>query len=424
VPLLTLVLTMLPISFADWGTREFVALLVLASTGLAAEDLVAISLLVGATNLICALPGLYFAARGKGKERGHAVRQHRLHVVVPGRLDQLTGGFLYDARMVAGLRGLGWEVEVHEVPGSFPDADEVASAGLSAALAALPDDARVVIDGLAMGGLPGPVLAHAERLRILALIHHPLADETGLSPEEKRRFATSERAALAACRGVVATSPFTAGRLEEYGVPERAIRAVPPGTEAAPLAEGPDPGASPRLICVGTVTPRKGHDVLVAALERVRHLSWTCVCVGSLDRDRGYAERVLEQVAEADLTARIELVGERSAAELDELYHGASIFVLASHYEGYGMALAQALARGLPVVSTTGGAIPFTAPADASVLVEPGDDIALAQALGSLIEEPSRRAALAAAARRHSAELPSWEESVSAFAAAVEELAS
>jgi len=347
----------------------------------------------------------------------------QLHVVVAGPLEQRTGGYLYDAHIVAGLRELGWRVHVHNLAGHFPDPDAVAREALRAMLASLPDGARVVIDGLAMGGSPAPIEAHADRLRILSLVHHPLAEETGLSDADRRRFSESECRALAPCVGVLVSSAFTARGLEAYGVQAARIRVVVPGTEPARPAAGPGPAAPPLLLCVASVTPRKGHDVLVASLERVRDLSWTCVCAGGLDRDPDHADSVLRRVAAAGLADRIDFVGERAGGDLDELYHRASVFVLASHYEGYGMALAEALAHGLPVVSTTGGAIPFTVPADAGILVEPGDVAAFADALRRLLGPNARvRTDLAAAARRHAGELPSWRAAAETFALAIDEL--
>ena len=346
-----------------------------------------------------------------------------LHFVVPGPLDQLTGGYVYDRHMVEGLRALGWTVELHSLPGRFPDADEVGRSAFDSTLAALPDRARVVIDGLAMGGLPEIVEAHAGRLRIVSLVHHPLAEETGISDSEQRRFRESERRGLASCAGAIVSSGFTARVLADFDVPPERVRVVVPGTEPARAAVGPASGGPPVLLCVASVTPRKGHEMLVAALARVHDLPWRCVCVGALDRDRGHADAVLRQVADAGLADRIDFVGERTGARLDDTWHRASAFVLASHYEGYGMVLAEALARGLPVVSTTGGAIPHTVPADAGILVEPGDDAAFADALRALLAPGGEsRAGLAAAARRHAATLPDWQVSVRAFAHAVDEL--
>ena len=347
-----------------------------------------------------------------------------LHVVVPGPLEQRTGGYIYDARIVTGLRQLDWRVVVHNLAGRFPDVDTLASRSMMSALAAIPTGSRVVIDGLAMGGLPGPVRAESRRLRVLALVHHPLSDETGLNASSRARFVALEREALTVCAGVVVTSEFTARRLSVFGVDPARVRVVRPGTRRSPAAAGPGAGAAPALLCVATVARRKGQDVLIRALASLQDLPWTCVCAGSLDRDPGYARAVEEQTRATGLGGRLRLVGECEPDRVDELYHHASLFVLPSHYEGYGMALTDALARGLPVVSTTGGAIPYTLPPEACRLVPPGDHQALADALRPLLSDggAERRAVLATAARRHADGLPDWREAAKTFAAATLEL--
>lgn len=346
-----------------------------------------------------------------------------LHVVVPGPLDQLTGGYVYDAHMVAGLRALGWRVYVHNLAGSFPDPDPTARGALADVLDDLPDGSRVVIDGLAMGGVPAPIEEHGDRLRIVALVHHPLAEETGLSEAARRSFRERERRALAPCAGVVVSSEFSARGLLDYGVRPDLIRAVLPGTEPPTPAEGADRADPPEILCVASITPRKGHDVLVAALEGIRDLPWRCACAGSLERDREWAVAVRQRVTAVGLSDRIDFVGERAPEQLGELYARASVFALASHYEGYGMALAEALAHGLPVVSTRGGAIPFTVPGDAGILVAPGDAAAFGDALRAVLTPGApRRGDLVAGARRHAQRLPRWADSAKAFAAAVDEL--
>lgn len=357
-----------------------------------------------------------------------------LHLLVPGPLDQRTGGYRYDARIAAGLRRLGWTVTVHELEGSFPGPDAAASSALDAALSGLPDGARVVADGLALGGHPEPARAHADRLRLVGLVHHPLAEETGLAPEARETLAAAERRALAACRGVITTSRFTARRVREMGVGGGRVRAVRPGTDPAPAAVGPGPGSPPRLLTVGAVVPRKGHDVLVRALERLRDVPWTWVCAGSLRREPVHASAVRARAREGGLAERIRFTGEVGPDRLARLYHRSTLFVLPSRYEGYGMALAEALARGLPIVSTTAAAIPETVPAEAAVLVPPDDAGALADALAGLVgsapEGRSGRSSggagrldeLAAAARRHGRTLPDWERASRAFASAVAEL--
>jgi len=348
----------------------------------------------------------------------------RLHLVIPGPVEQRTGGYLYGARIVRGLRSAGWHVGVHEVFGSFPEMDARAAADLDTALGSIREHDAVVLDGLAMGGAPEIVGAHADRLALIGLVHHPLSDETGLGASEVRRYEATERAALAHMRGVVVTSPFTARRLLDFGVRAERIRTILPGTDPALPAVGPGQDAPPRLVCVATVTPRKGHDVLVRALAALKELDWQLDCAGSLDRAPDFAAAVRRTAGELGLARRIRFLGELRGDPLEEVYRTASLFVLASHYEGYGMAYAEALARGLPVIGTTGGAIPQTVPPGVGHLVPPGDPGALAQVLRALLTDHESRSASARAARRHAERLPGWGEQAEAFGEAVLELAS
>ena len=345
-----------------------------------------------------------------------------LHLVVPGPLDQRTGGYLYDARIVQELRARGHPVRVHEVDGRFPDLDAPSLQALDRTLESIPDGHVVVPDGLALGAAPEVARRHRRRLRLVALVHHPLADETGLDEEARRRLRMAETEALGHVLGVVVTSPATARRLADFGVEAGRIRAVLPGTDPAPEAEGSPPGSPPRMACVGSVTPRKGHDVLVRALAAIDDLAWRCDCVGSLRRDPDFVRDVRSDVRRRGMVERIRFLGELSADVLDEVYRTADLFVLPSHYEGYGMAFSEALVRGLPVVGTTGGAIPETVPDDAGILVEPGDAEALADALRVLLEDPGGRTRMGYAARRHGDELPGWDRQALAFRRAVLEL--
>ena len=306
---------------------------------------------------------------------------------------------------------------------SSPSPIRVPRASLGATLRRIPDGVRVVIDGLAMAGLPDVVREHRTRLDVVALVHLLLADDPGLEPSQRARCIELEREALASSARVVVTSGFTAARLKDIGIPPAMISTVPPGTDPAPLATGPGSDAPPRLLCVASVTPGKGQDVLVRALVRLADIPWDCICAGSLTQSPAFAHRVQTMVHEAGLSGRISFAGACDGNIVDELYLTSSVFVLPSQYEGYGMALTEAMARGLPVVSTIGGAIPQTVPADAGILVPPGDDSALASALRPLLVDPldephgarARRARLGAAARRHASRLPDWDQAVDAF---------
>jgi glycosyltransferase involved in cell wall biosynthesis len=332
--------------------------------------------------------------------------------VVPGPLDQRTGGYIYDRRIVDGLRALGWTVQVHELAGRFPQPDELARTAARDAVAQL-SGTLAVIDGLAL-----PAFGLPDRLprAWVALVHHPLALETGLTPAEARAFEEVERRLLAHAARVIVTSPATRRDLAAYEVEGARIGVVCPGTDAAPFARGSG-GPGLALLCVASLTPRKGHPVLLEALGQLVDLDWHLTCVGSAERDPACARALVAAIERLGLDRRVTLVGERAAAELAPFYDRADVFVLASYHEGYGMALTEALARGLPVVATSAGAIPDTVPADAGLLVPPGDVQALAGALRKVTTEPDLRARLTAGARAARQSLPSWSDAARAFAA-------
>jgi glycosyltransferase involved in cell wall biosynthesis len=343
-----------------------------------------------------------------------------LHFVVPGPLGQRTGGYIYDRRIVLGLRGSGWTIVVQELAGAFPKVDEAARRGAARALDAMPPPALPIIDGLAL-----PAFADLEsRLPRpwIALVHHPLALETGLARDEADAFAALEWRMLAGAGRIIVTSPGTRRDLAGYGVDDRRVGVVLPGTDPAPLARG-SKGSGLALLCVASLTPRKGHLDLLEALGGLTALDWRLTCVGSAERDPACADAIRATVDRLGLRARVTLVGERSETALGPYYDRADLFVLASYHEGYGMALAEALARGLPVVSTTAGAIPETVPAGAGLLAPPGDGPALAAALRKVMSEPELRARLRAGAQAARRCLFGWDDATRAFAAELARLA-
>jgi glycosyltransferase involved in cell wall biosynthesis len=340
--------------------------------------------------------------------------------LVPGPLDARTGGYEYDRQMVRALRALGWTVELTALDSSFPDPTPTARHHAAQQLARLPDGATVIVDGLAFGVLPDEAAREAARLRIVALVHHPLAMETGLEAERKAALQQSETRALESAALVVVTSPQTAHVVAQaYHVPAERIQVVVPGTDAAPLARGSDGRHGVELLCVASVIPRKGYDVLLRALAGLRDRRWRLTCAGSLDMDPPTAHSVLALIRDTELESRVVLAGSVDAAEVAALYDTADLLVMPTLYEGYGMVVAEALARGVPVVSTTTGAIPDLVGDDAGLLVPPGDETSLAAALQSVLDDPQVRARLQAGARRARERLPTWVGSAATLADAL-----
>ena len=346
-----------------------------------------------------------------------------LALLVPGPLAQLTGGYLFARRVVEGLRTLGRAVTVIELEGRFPDADDVARAAASAALSALPVGSVAVIDGLALPGFTECLPRETQRLRLIGFIHHPLSRETGLDPGAAQRYAEIEARLWPLLRGAICPSAHTARALVDAGLPAQRVAVVSPGTDKAVAI--PDHGRrnALHLLTVGTVTPRKGHLLLVEALVGLRELEWQLTCIGSLERDRAAADALRRAIAEKALGERVVLAGECAPARVSNAYADADVFVLPSYEEGYGMACAEALAHGLPVIATTAGAIPDTVPATASILVPPGDATALREALRHVFVDEHLRSRLAAGAALAATALPDWPTAVRKWASALDRLA-
>jgi len=335
--------------------------------------------------------------------------------VVPGQLDQLTGGYLFDRHLVDGLRARGRVVRVIELASAHRTA--------GARLAALADGAAAAVDGLALAEFGQLVAAEMPRLRLVAFVHHPLAEETGLAPTEAKRIAAIEASLLPRFRGVLCPSPTTAVALETYGVSPDRIAIVPPGTERPSRPMRRRRSRVRALLCVASLIPRKGHHVLIEGLARIRDLDWRLLCVGSLQRDPATTRAVRRMISAFGLGGRIALAGEWAPRSVARAYRNSDVFVLPSYHEGYGMAYAEAMAHGLPVIATIAGAIPETVPPAAGLLVPPGKPAELARALRRLIAEPAFAARLAAGSRAAGGRIRTWPQATGGWERAFDRLA-
>jgi glycosyltransferase involved in cell wall biosynthesis len=340
---------------------------------------------------------------------------------VPGDLATPTGGYAYDRRMLAELAALGRRAEVVNLGESFPRPSAATRTAACARLAALPPGIPIVVDGLAFGVLPEAAHKMQATHSLVALVHHPLALESGLSADEAAGLLASERAALAAARHVVTTSAATARLLTaDYNVACGRLSVIEPGTDRGD-ARPKTNDAIVTLLAVGAVVPRKGYDLLVAALAKLGHLDWRLIIAGDGGRSPETFRQLKADITRHGLAERIALHGAISTEQLASLYATSDLFVLPSRFEGYGMAYTEAIAHGLPVIGTTAGAIPQTVPSGAGILVPPDDVEALAVALRQLIENPDERERLAAGAR--AATFPSWKEQAALFANVLDRLA-
>lgn len=346
-----------------------------------------------------------------------------VHVLVPDGIDdpaRPSGGNTYDRHLCAELVSLGWSAHERAVPGFWGRPGAASFAALEAALRQIRDDAVVLLDGLIASTAPEVLVPHARRLRLIVLVHMPLGHRP---PDDDAR--RRERAVLSAAAGVVTTSEWAKGRLIElYALPADRVRVAEPGVDAAELARGTAAGGA--LICVGSVTFEKGHDILLSALQSISEHSWRCACVGRLDRDPAFVESLRRRSLGTGLGDRVSFPGPLGGADLDRIYSSADLLVLASRAETYGLVVTEALARGLPVVAAEVGGLAEalgegSAGRRPGLLVPPEDAVALADALRDWLGDAELRARLRRVARERRESLPRWSRTAAVVARALGE---
>ena len=162
---------------------------------------------------------------------------------VPGDIDTVTGGYLYDRRLGDALARPGTTSGICGLATAFRTPRARIWRTRLPSFEALPPDCPALVDGLAYGALDPEGLSRL-RAPVVALVHHPLALEPGLGPDQARRMAAREAENLALARHIVVTSPHIAGLLQDhYGVAAWRISVAQPGF--TPPAPAP-PRTAPR----------------------------------------------------------------------------------------------------------------------------------------------------------------------------------
>lgn len=337
--------------------------------------------------------------------------------LIPGDLSTRTGGYGYDRRILELLPSCGIAVRHVALPDLYPAPTPGALEATATLIAAQPSNCVLLFDGLAYGVLPDSLLRGLGD-RIVALVHHPLFLEAGIDPDCRDSLFRSEQAALRLAGAIVATSASTRDILAaEFGLPASSILVAEPGTD--PVARARGTGHPLQLLAVGAVVPRKGYDLLVQALAPLVGFDWQLRIAGPLDRNSECVEALRTTIAQFGLGDRIELLGPVSDSALAVAYEEADVFVMSSLFEGYGMVLGEAMARGLPIVCTTGGACADTAPATAALKAPPGDVAALTVALRSIITDSELRTRMADESWRAGEKLPRWSDTARRVAEAI-----
>ena len=275
--------------------------------------------------------------------------------------------------------------------------DEAARAAARAAWRGAAGRHAPVIDGLALPAFLD-LAGELARREAVGLIHHPTALETGHSEQDRLSLRDAERRLMPLLPQIIVTSEPTAERLAaDFGV-QRARIARGRARHRRSAAQPRSGGSACHVLSVGTLVPRKGHDVLLRALARLFDLEWRLTIAGSPERDRVHARTLSAMAEKLGIANRVRFAGEIPDAELETLWREADLFALATHWEGYGMAVAEALRRGLPVAVTAGGAAASLVPIEAGVICPPGDNEDLSRAMRRLIFSRDLRHDMAEAA--------------------------
>jgi glycosyltransferase involved in cell wall biosynthesis len=341
----------------------------------------------------------------------------RAAFAIPGDIETKTGGYIYERTLLHSLRDAGRAVDHLILPGSFPDPSPAEMAEAVAIMAAVPPDCPLIVDGLVFGSVDTAGLATV-RAPIVAMIHHPLALEIGLPPDRAAKLFRTEADNISLADRIVVPSRHTAEILTgRYGADPARILIAPPGFRPADPVRLP--ASPPLILSVGILHPRKGHDILLGALSLLTDLDWQAVIVGAPLWPQTAAD--LQALnATLGLRDRVRFTGLIEEQTLIDHYCRATVFALATRYEGYGIVFGEALLHGLPIVSCRVGAVPQTVPDGAGLLVPPDDPAAFATALRLLLTDLPARSRLSAVSESAGQALPTAADTALVMARALD----
>jgi len=346
----------------------------------------------------------------------------RIGLIIYGSLDILSGGYLYDRKLVEFLRGQKVEVEIFSLPerGYSQHLLDNFDSGLLDRLK------TADIDILLQDELNHPSLFYLNRrLRpeidypILSIVHHLRTSEARPTWQNKL-FEPVEQAYLKSVDGFIFNSHTTRQTVEKIIGPSKpSVVAQPAGdrfkmtiNEDQIIDRGREPGPL-RLVFVGNVIERKGLHTLLDTVGKLEPGTCYLTVVGSVDVERDYVSRIEQQIAQLGIQDRVEFTGRLDGPKLASVLRQSQLLVVPSSYEGYGIVYLEGMSFGLPSIATNAGAAEeIISYGENGFLITPGDSVSLQRIIKNLHHDRDWLIALSIGARRRFELHPGWDASM------------
>jgi glycosyltransferase involved in cell wall biosynthesis len=337
---------------------------------------------------------------------------------VPGSFPATTGAIVFDTRLAEELRGLGHEVTIVPIAGTHPMPDAAARASAAERWQASQHrtpPGTAIIDGFCLYAFDG-LQQSLSAARAIGMVHHPMSEEPQLPQAERDAFRAIEQRIIPQLGRIVVPSEAVRSQLTAaLSLPPAAVEVITPGIREAARSAGSG-GRRCHLLAIGSLIPRKGHDTVLRALAGLGDLDWTLTICGDAGIEPEHAAALRALAETAGLAGRVVFAGACTPAQLESIWQAADLFVSGSCFEGYGMAVAEAVRRGLPLAVTSAAAAAEVIPLQGSVIVEPGDHVQLGKALRRLIFSAPLRREMADAAWQAGRAFPTWADQGRRFA--------
>lgn len=346
----------------------------------------------------------------------------RIGLVIYGSLQTVSGGYLYDRKLVEHLQRQGDEIEVISLP--WRSYARCLMDNFSIDLRRRLQTGR--FDLLLQDELNHPSLFWLNRrlkparsYPLLSIVHHLRSSE--LRPAwQNRAYAWIERRYLESVDGFILNSQATRRTVEQAGVPLAArphLVAYPAGDQfdpqisAAEIARRAREPGPLRVLFLGNLIPRKGLHTLLSALQQMPSDACLLSVVGSPQFDPTYVASIRRQIDRHGLSQRVRLLGSLPPSDLAACLRSHHVLAVPSTYEGYGIVYLEGMGFGLPAIATTAGAAgEIITPQVDGFLIPPADAGALAQCLGQMAQDRSLLQQMSLAARQRYLAGPTWEQ--------------